>query len=169
MSSRTSARPKLMLILGGTPREAAYATTVGDDVVRFEYVVQAGDQDLDGILFMNNAIVWNDGAIIRKVHGDVVDLNQLKLLRVADNGGSTFTHALPDHRVNALVSTDATLGGLILDELDRTEIALSPAFASTTTSYTASVPNSVDKITIDLTTNDSRATVAPVSTSSGHR
>ena len=86
--------PTLMLILGGTPREAAYTTTVGDNVVRFEYVVQAGDQDLDGILFMNNAIVWNDGAIISKVHGDVVDLNQLKILRVADNGGITSTHAL---------------------------------------------------------------------------
>ena len=58
------------------------------------------------------------------------------------------------------MSTDATLGGLILEELDRTEIALSPAFASTTTSYMASLANSVGKITIDLTAKDSRATVA---------
>ena len=35
--------PSLTLILGDTPREAAYATAVGDDIVRFEYVVQAGD------------------------------------------------------------------------------------------------------------------------------
>ena len=73
--------PTLMLILGGTPREAAYATNAGDDVVRFEYAVQAGDQDLDGILFMNNASVWNDGAIVRKVHGDIDDLGELKILR----------------------------------------------------------------------------------------
>ena len=94
--------PSLTLILGGTPREAAYATTVGDDIVRFEYVVQAGDRDQDGISFRNNAIVWNDGAIIRKVHGDVDTLVELKLLRVAERGGTTSTSALAGHRVNAV-------------------------------------------------------------------
>ena len=94
--------PSLTLILGDTPREAAYATAVGDDIVRFEYVVQAGDLDLDGILFRNHAIVWNDGAIIRKVHGDVDTLVELKLLRVAERGGTTSTSAFADHRVNAV-------------------------------------------------------------------
>ena len=152
--------PTLMLILGGTPRDAAYTTTVGDDVVRFEYEVQAGDLDEDGILFMNNAIVWNDGAIIRKVHGDIEDLDELKILRVADSGGSTSTHALAGHRVNAAVSTDATLGHLILEDSSGTEVALTPTFVSTTTSYTALVANTVDEITIDATRNDVRATVA---------
>ena len=94
--------PSLTLILGDTPREAAYATTVGDDIVRFEYVVQAGDLDLDGISFRNNAIVWNDGAIVRKEHGDVDTLVELKLLRVAERGGTTSTSALAGHRVNAV-------------------------------------------------------------------
>ena len=77
----TFGTPEVWFVMDGSNpgrREAAYATTVGDDVVRFEYVVQAGDSDLDGILFMNSAIVWNDGAIIRKEHGDVDDLDELK-------------------------------------------------------------------------------------------
>ena len=84
--------PEIWFVMNGSNparREAAYTTTVGDHVVRFEYVVQAEDSDLDGILFMNSAIVWNDGAIIRKMHGDIDDLNTLKILRVAANGGST--------------------------------------------------------------------------------
>ena len=90
--------PEVWFVMDGSNparREAAHATTVGDDVVRFEYVVQAGDSDQDGILFMNNAIVWNDGAIIRQEHGDVDDLDELKTLRVAENGG-TYLHEPPD-------------------------------------------------------------------------
>ena len=39
--------------------------------MRFEYVVQANDQDIGGILLMNNAITWNRGFIIRQEHGDI--------------------------------------------------------------------------------------------------
>ena len=152
--------PELRLSLGGRPREAAYTTTVGDDVVRFEYVVQAGDSDLDGISFMSNAIVWNDGAIIRKEHGDVDDLDELKILRVAQNGGTASTLPQTGHRVNVAVSTDATLYNLILDDGNGAEIPMNPAFALTTTSYTASVAYAVDEITIVPTVNEIHATVA---------
>ena len=141
-------------------REAAYATTVGDHVVRFDYVVQAGDQDQDGISFMNNAIVWNDGAIIRKEHGSVDDLDELKTLRVYEYGGSTSTYAQTGHRVNAAVSTDATLYDLILDDGNGADTPMNPVFALTTTSYTASVANAVDEITIVPTVYEIHATVA---------
>ena len=141
-------------------REAAYTTTVGDHVVRFDYAVQAADLDDDGILFMNNAIVWNDGAIIRKAHGDVDDLDELKTLRVDENGGSTSTYSQTGHRVNAAVSTDATLGDLTLDDGNGADTPMNPAFASTTTSYTASVAYAVDEITIVPTVNEIHATVA---------
>ena len=153
--------PEVWFVMDGSNparREAAYATTVGDHVVRFEYAVQAGDLDLDGILFMNNAIVWNDGAIVRKEHGDVDDLDTLKILRVAGSGGTTSTFALPGHRVNAAVSTDATLSGLALKD-GSTAIELDPqTFVATTTSYTAAVANAVDEITIVPTVNDDTAT-----------
>ena len=155
--------PEVWFVMDGSSparREAAYATTVGDNVVRFEYEVQAGDLDEDGILFMNNAIVWNDGAIIRKVHGDVDDLDELKILRVAGNGGTTYTYGLHGHRVNTTVSTDATLYDLLLDDGNGADTPMNPAFALTTTSYTASVINSVDEITVLPTVNESNATVA---------
>ena len=155
--------PEVWFVMDGSSparREAAYATTVGDNVVRFEYEVQAGDLDEDGILFMNNAIVWNDGAIIRKVHGDVDDLDELKILRVAGDGGTTYTYVLPGHRVNTTVSTDATLYDLLLDDGNDADTPMNLAFALTTTSYTASVANAVDEITIVPTVNEIHATVA---------
>ena len=54
-------------------------------------------------------------------------------------------------------STDATLSALGLS--NGSPITLSPSFASGTTSYTASVVNGVDEITITPTVNESNATV----------
>ena len=54
-----------------------------------------------------------------------------------------------------LLSTDATLSGLSLG----TGVTLSPAFASGTDTYTASVANSVDEVTVTPTTNHASATV----------
>ena len=53
------------------------------------------------------------------------------------------------------LSTDATLSGLSLG----TGVTLSPAFASGTDTYTASVANSVDEVTVTTTTNHTSATV----------
>ena len=54
-----------------------------------------------------------------------------------------------------MLSTDATLSGLSLG----TGLTLSPAFASGTVSYTASVANSVDEVTVTPTTNHASATL----------
>ena len=57
-------------------------------------------------------------------------------------------------------SSDATLSALALaDASDDSAITISPVFASGTTSYTASVDNGVDEITIDPTVNEGNATV----------
>ena len=57
-------------------------------------------------------------------------------------------------------SSDATLSALALENAsDDSAITISPVFASGTTSYTASVLNGVDEITIDPTVNESNATV----------
>ena len=59
-----------------------------------------------------------------------------------------------------VLSTDATLSALALeDAADDSAITISPAFGSGTTSYTASVDNDVDEITITPTVNESNATV----------
>ena len=57
-------------------------------------------------------------------------------------------------------STDATLSALTLEDAsDDSAITISPVFAAGTTSYTASVDNDVDEITITPTVNESNATV----------
>ena len=66
----------------------------------------------------------------------------------------TATGTIEDDDATAL-STDATLSGLSLGM----GVTLSPAFASGTAIYTASVANSVDEVTVTPTTNHASATV----------
>ena len=59
-----------------------------------------------------------------------------------------------------VLSSDATLSALALeDAADDATITISPVFVSGTTSYTASVDNDVDEITVEPTVNESNATV----------
>ena len=63
--------------------------------------------------------------------------------------------------ITAASTTDATLSGLALEDAsDDSGLTLSPGFASGTTSYTASVANGVDTVTVKPTVNESNATVA---------
>ena len=57
-------------------------------------------------------------------------------------------------------STDATLSDLTLADDDGNAISLTPTFALDTTSYTASVANGIDAVTLTAMTNDSNAMVA---------
>ena len=54
---------------------------------------------------------------------------------------------------------DATLSGLVLND-GTNDLTLAPTFATDTTSYTASVANDIDQITVTPETNDDSATVA---------
>ena len=65
----------------------------------------------------------------------------------------------PIFRVAGGASVDATLSDLGLKDNDGAGITLTPAFASVTTSYTATVANAVDEITVVPTPNDTAATV----------
>ena len=53
-------------------------------------------------------------------------------------------------------SSDATLSGLTLND-GTSDLTLTPAFASATTSYTLSVPNATDELTVTATTTDDGA------------
>ena len=57
-------------------------------------------------------------------------------------------------------STDASLFALALAESGGATISLTPGFATGTTTYTASVANGVDTVTLTATKNDSNAMVA---------
>ena len=54
---------------------------------------------------------------------------------------------------------DATLSGLTLEDAKGNAIALTPAFASTTNRYSATVENDIDQITVEPTTTDDGARV----------
>ena len=56
-------------------------------------------------------------------------------------------------------STDATLSGLALADADDNVISLTPAFATATKSYTASVANGIDEIAVTPTVNEGITTV----------
>ena len=56
-------------------------------------------------------------------------------------------------------SDDAILSALALTDASDNTVTLSPAFASSTTSYRATVANSISRIKVDPTTNDSGATI----------
>ena len=91
---------------------------------------------------------------------------------VAENRSATSTGSFGTEfgavlliRVNGtlggiVISSDATLSALALEDAsDDSAITISPTFASGTTSYTASVDNGVEKITIKPTVNEGSATV----------
>ncbi len=64
-----------------------------------------------------------------------------------------------DLPVEAIVSNDATLGGLSFADLQDSEIALTPAFGDANTAYSASVANAVSMVTVLPELNDSGASV----------
>ena len=87
---------------------------------------------------------------------DVVGENTIKVKVTAADNITTETYTVTVTRLSP--SADATLSALGLSS-NGFLITLSPSFASGTTSYTASVVNGVDKITITPTVNESNATV----------
>ena len=66
-------------------------------------------------------------------------------------------------------SGDATLRKLDFEDKDGNAISLSPAFAASSRSYTASVANSLDEITVAPDTNDSNATFTVLDGSGNER
>ena len=99
---------------------------------------------------------------VSTVEDSTVEVNEtftVTLSSVSSNAQLSSTAATAQGTINnddlATLSTDATLSGLSLG----TGVTLSPAFASGTATYTASVANSVDEVTVTPTTNHASATV----------
>ena len=82
--------------------------------------------------------------------------NTIKVKVTARGGMATDTYTVVVTR-EAAASTDATLSALTLTDGNSNAIALTPTFASGTTSYTASVANGVSRITVAPTANDGNA------------
>ena len=96
---------------------------------------------------------------------DIADNYEFRTASLTGSFTATNTGDVFQIRVNGTLggivnSSDATLSALALEDAsDDSAITISPVFASGTTSYTASVDNGVDEITIKPTVNESSATV----------
>ena len=87
--------------------------------------------------------------------------NPIQIFVTAENGHDTRVYSLEVTR--SAISSDAALSRLELTYDDggtETAIVLDPSFDADTTSYAASVGNTVDRITVAATRNDDNAVVA---------
>ncbi|MCC5825396.1 InlB B-repeat-containing protein [Alkalimonas sp.] len=94
--------PRIALDIGGTTRYASYISGSGTTAVVFRYVVQAGDNDLDGI---EVGILELDGGTIRDSAGN--DLN-LTLNSVTDTSGVLVDTSPPS--ITAIANQTVVVG-----------------------------------------------------------
>ena len=143
--------PRLELNIGGVTKSARTherGNITGTALV-FSYTVQDGDNDANGISIGANALTLKYGGTIRDANGTCCP----------GGNNADLTHSAvaesARHKVRTLTqpskSSDATLSALILSGINI------GTFASGTTSYTASVANSVTETTVTPTVNDSGA------------
>ena len=141
-----------------TPHHARYARVVDGSKVQFDYVVQAGDSDPDGILSHDPGIRWNGGAIMRaeidaRILTDGAGNEDRQLTDVRADIGGTVLLVQRAHTVN-LVATDIELS-MNQEMVDENAGALSFTVTgtlngpplTTDTTVTVSVGNSGDTAT----------------------
>ena len=145
--------PRLELNIGGVAKSAKTherATIKGTAIV-FSYTVQDGDNDANGISIGPNKLSLNGGSIDDDVGGgggggEYADITHSA---VAESTG----HKVRTPRQLSR-SSDATLSALTLSGISF------GTFSSGTTSYTASVANSVSQTTVTPTVSHSEASYA---------
>ncbi len=130
--------------------------------------VLAGSLDLAATLADGQDSVSTPGWLIKAVCLDqrdssssITSCGRSKALRISING--TEPTASP---ATAELSPDATLSALELTDPDGAVVALTPAFASDTIEYTASVANDVESVTVTAARNHLGASVS-VQTATG--
>ncbi len=141
-----------------TPHHAQYARVVDGSKVQFDYVVQAGDSDPDGILSHDPGIHWNGGAIMRaemdaRILTDGAGNDDRQLTDVRADVGGTVLLVQRAHAVN-MVATDIELS-MNREMVDENAGALSLTVTgtlngpplTTDTTVTVSVGNSGDTAT----------------------
>ena len=132
--------PQLGLEIGTDTLQANYASGSGTQTLVFDYEVAAGNEDTDGIRVISDALTLNGGTI--SAGGVAANLT---------HGASGFSGLLVDGDID---TTDATLSALSVSGA-----TLSPVFAAATTTYQATVANSVSQGTITAMTSETTATI----------
>ena len=132
--------PQLGLEIGTDTLQANYASGSGTQTLVFDYEVAAGNEDTDGIRVISDGLTLNGGTI--SAGGVAANLT---------HGASGFSGLLVDGDID---TTDATLSALSVSGA-----TLSPVFAAATTTYQATVANSVSQGTITAMTSETTATI----------
>ena len=125
-----------------------YSVSVANDVDSISFTPTA--TDTNATITVNVDVVASGTASqpIALAEGD----NTITVVVTAEDGATTSTYVISVNR--ASLSTDSSLSNLTLSDG-----ILSPAFDPATQSYSASVGNDVDSMTVTPTTNDANATV----------
>ena len=123
----------------------SYAASVGNSVSQATVVPTVNDSGATYVVKLGG-VTDADGVVALSVGSNIITVEV-----TAEDGEATQTYTVAVTRAAAL-STDATLSALTLSDIGF------GAFASGTTSYTASVANSVSQTTVTPTVNDSGAT-----------
>ena len=86
----SSGNPQLTLVVGSTTRTATYVSGSGSSPLVFEYTIQSGETDTDGISINANALSLNSGTI-----------------RDAAGNSATLTHSAVSSNSSYMVDTTA--------------------------------------------------------------
>nr|WP_286672297.1 cadherin-like beta sandwich domain-containing protein [Cohnella hashimotonis] len=133
-----------------TTGTASYAASVSNGVSSITVMPTARDS---GATVTVNGTPVASGSASSAISLSVGSNDPIEIEVTAQDGTTIQTYTVTVTRAPSL-STNASLSGLSLSSG-----SLSPAFAPGTTSYTASVANGVDSITMTPTASDSAATV----------
>ena len=131
-------------VIGFESYVLSYAASVGNSVSQTTVVPTVNHSGASYVIKLDG-VTDADGVISLSVGSSIITIEV-----TAEDGETTRTHTVAVTRAAAL-STDATLNALTLSEVNF------GTFASGTTSYTASVANSVSRTTVTPTVNDSGA------------
>ena len=142
--------PQFGFSLAG-PRVADYDSGSRSESLTFVHTVQSTDRDEDGIWVGNHAsgnptLQLDAADAITSLGGTDANLEHDTL------------NLLPGHKVDGSQTPGAKLSALVVND-GSSDLTLTPAFVSGTTSYTASVANEVAEVTVTPTQNDTTATI----------
>ena len=143
-----------------TSATTSYTATVARSVSQIKVQPTANDSYATIEYLNDNDATLTDADTDSAVFDFDLDVgsNVVKVKVTAEDGTTTETYTVTVTRQAAL-PTDATLSALALTAASNNAVALSPAFASATTSYTATVGRSVSQIKVQPTANNSYATI----------
>ena len=135
------------------PSTTAYTASVENPVSRVTVSATATDSNARVLIFSEDGTHRIDSKTIGLNVGD----NTVTVKVFAADASTVRTYVLTVSRAAAAVS-DSTLSALTLSASDGTALALTPGFDVATTTYTASVGNATDAVTLSATKNRSGAT-----------